>query len=145
MGSIDWILDVYYGFLFSSVISFARLFTQRCKSAFYEKSRKSIKLKWKYILSGRSRCDHCQKVISPLYLMPVLGYLFSIGKCSQCGKKISKVYFIEESLAFFYGMLYFFSARLNLDHHHVSTIFAAMYFFLCYFIASIDYKYFNFK
>jgi len=40
----------------------------------------------------RSQCDHCSITIGVIGLIPVLGYLFCLGKCSHCGKSISLVY-----------------------------------------------------
>jgi hypothetical protein len=38
----DRIFSIYYAITYAAIISFARVFTDRCKSAFYEKSRKTI-------------------------------------------------------------------------------------------------------
>jgi len=142
MDVINGLLSFYYGFIFASVISFARLFTNRCQLAFYEKSRKKIIHKWKFILSGRSRCDHCSEIIPVLYLVPVFGYLFALGKCTNCHNKISLIYFLEESMAFVYGSAYFIFARFQYLHYHISVWFMILYFFLCYFISRMDYRYF---
>ena len=40
--------------------------------------------------SGRSCCMHCGTPIAPLYLVPVLGYFFSAGRCRHCGAPIPK-------------------------------------------------------
>lgn len=47
-------------------------------------------------LYGRSKCDHCHKPIVWYAMIPVFGYLLTLGKCSHCGKKISIKYFIFE-------------------------------------------------
>lgn len=93
---------------FSCIASFANVFTRRAKLAFYERERKKISNKWNFILSGRSRCDHCNEVISPFFLVPVFGYFFSGGKCLKCKSKISPIYPVEESVSFLYGFLFFF-------------------------------------
>jgi|GEM_PF-1996089 len=142
MSPTDSLFAFYYAFSFSAIVSFARLFTSRCKTAFYERSRKTIIYKWKYILSGRSRCDHCNHVLGPVFVIPIAGFLFSGGKCRHCGQKISGVYLFEESLAFLYGIFYFISARNHVDHYHMSTIFMIFYVLLCYFISNIDREYF---
>ncbi|MDH4261651.1 MAG: A24 family peptidase [Spirochaetia bacterium] len=142
MDIFDYLLSLYYGFVFASVISFANVFTSRCKKAFYEKSRKNISNKWKYILSGRSKCDHCNSSITFIYLIPVFGYLFSLRKCTKCKQNISISYFIEETIAFMYGFVFFYITKKYNVHYHILTIFMIFYFFICYFISSIDFTYF---
>ncbi|MDH4198740.1 MAG: prepilin peptidase [Spirochaetia bacterium] len=134
----NFIFPVFYGFLFSSIASFARVFTQRARMAFYESSRKKINDKWKFILSGRSRCDHCQEIIAPVYLIPILGYIIARGKCSRCSSKISKNYIIEEVLAFMYGFIFY-----NLNSAAMPRlVIMPLYFFICYYISKIDFYYF---
>ena len=138
MQQILCIYSIFYGFLFASVISFAHVFTARVKDAYYEKSRKSIPQKWHYVLSGRSKCDHCQQQIPLPYVIPVFGYLLSLGKCSKCNNKISPLYLIEETVSFFSGFVFFY----HMQSGHIATVFLCGYIFLCYFIAKIDYKYY---
>ena len=142
MDIFDYLFSIFYGFIFASIISFARVFTSRCKSAFYEKTRKKIVNKWSYILSGRSKCDHCDAFISFIYLIPVIGYFISARRCTKCKKNISIIYFIEECTAFIFGLIYFNISRTNYVHYNISTSFMIVYFFICYFISSIDYKYY---
>ena len=46
----------------------------------------------------RSVCDHCGSQIGVIGLIPLVGYLLSIGKCSACKKQISAAYPIVELL-----------------------------------------------
>ncbi|MCL2026586.1 MAG: A24 family peptidase [Leptospirales bacterium] len=46
---------------------------------------------WKALMS-RSKCPHCENKIHPLFLAPLLGFLFLRGKCKNCGKNISAAY-----------------------------------------------------
>lgn len=43
-------------------------------------------------ITGRSYCDHCRKILTPLDLMPVVSYLILGGKCRYCKRKISLQY-----------------------------------------------------
>jgi prepilin signal peptidase PulO-like enzyme (type II secretory pathway) len=43
-------------------------------------------------LFSRSKCPSCRSAISPLYLVPVLGYLILRGRCRKCGARISICY-----------------------------------------------------
>lgn len=49
-------------------------------------------------LGGRSICTHCKKQIPTIYLIPVLGYLFSGRKCFSCHETISSRYIWGESI-----------------------------------------------
>lgn len=49
-------------------------------------------------LNGRSHCDYCKHVLSPLDLFPLFSYLFLGGKCRYCGKKLSPQYPAIEAL-----------------------------------------------
>lgn len=46
----------------------------------------------------RSHCDNCHKVINPIYLIPVLGWILCKGKCNHCHNKVSKVWPLMELL-----------------------------------------------
>lgn len=43
-------------------------------------------------VSGRSHCPHCNKVLVPLELIPVVSFLLQGGKCRGCGQRISLQY-----------------------------------------------------
>lgn len=48
------------------------------------------------VVSGRSKCEHCGKVLKPFELVPIFSYLALKGKCSHCHKKIPPhVFFVE--------------------------------------------------
>lgn len=47
-------------------------------------------------LTVPSRCDCCDKRISPVNLIPVIGYFLSKGKCKYCGSGIPLMYPILE-------------------------------------------------
>ncbi len=49
-----------------------------------------------HALTYPSHCPHCKEKIQPVYLIPVLGYLLSKGKCSACGHPISFLYPVSE-------------------------------------------------
>lgn len=57
------------------------------------------KLNPKYsILYGRSMCPNCRHVLGILDLIPVISWLFLIGKCRYCHKPISIMYPLVELL-----------------------------------------------
>lgn len=57
-------------------------------------------------LTGRSHCPKCNHVLGALDLIPLLSWLFLLGKCRYCKTKISPRYFIIE---FIMGALFLFS------------------------------------
>ncbi len=44
------------------------------------------------IVSGHSRCEHCQHVLGPRDLLPVASWLWLNGKCRYCGASIGTLY-----------------------------------------------------
>jgi prepilin signal peptidase PulO-like enzyme (type II secretory pathway) len=52
--------------------------------------------KKKGAIFGRSTCPHCNRVISSIYLIPILGFFFQKGKCIHCKEQISQRYLIIE-------------------------------------------------
>lgn len=50
---------------------------------------------------GRSYCDHCRKVLSPLDLVPILSFLLLGGRCRYCRRKLSWQYPVVETLTGF--------------------------------------------
>ncbi len=61
-------------------------------------------------LFSRSECPACARSISPLYLIPLIGFVLSKGLCPDCGKKISYLYPFMEIL---YGVLALLVARFH--------------------------------
>lgn len=43
------------------------------------------------VVSGRSRCDSCGKVLSPMELVPVLSFAFLMGRCRACRAPIDRL------------------------------------------------------
>ncbi|MFC5466744.1 prepilin peptidase [Lederbergia graminis] len=48
------------------------------------------------IIRPRSACPSCGRTLSFLELMPVVAYVIQLGKCKNCGKRISPIYPIME-------------------------------------------------
>lgn len=65
---------------------------------------------------GRSSCPHCGETISPLYLIPVLGYFLSSGHCRHCGAPIPKTLPLIELLGGLSGALVALSTDPFLHH-----------------------------
>jgi len=50
-------------------------------------------------LKGRSRCPHCNKRLSWYELIPIISFIIQLGKCRECGQKISLQYPVVEIMA----------------------------------------------
>ncbi|MDO8466556.1 MAG: prepilin peptidase [bacterium] len=48
------------------------------------------------ILTGRSRCPYCKKILRWYELIPLLSFLFQLGRCRRCGKALGWQYPIVE-------------------------------------------------
>ena len=51
------------------------------------------------IITGRSRCDHCDHALGPLDLVPILSFLWQGGRCAYCAERLSFFYPSIESAA----------------------------------------------
>jgi len=70
------------------------------------------------VITGRSRCDHCKKELKWYELIPIISYLIQLGKCRNCGKKITLEHLLLEiitGILFLAGYLYFgYSIKLGI-------------------------------
>ena len=61
------------------------------------------------IITGRSRCDHCKHELKWYELIPIFSYIFLMGKCRYCHKRISASHILMElasGMLFLVGYLY---------------------------------------
>ena len=47
-------------------------------------------------VKGRSKCDKCGKTLSPISLIPVIGYLICGGRCKNCGYDVPIIHPVLE-------------------------------------------------
>ncbi|WP_440682190.1 prepilin peptidase [Cysteiniphilum halobium] len=62
----------------------------------------------KYLLLGQmngfeylfspSRCPKCKKTIKPYYILPIVGYFLTLGRCKSCQCKIAFDYVLVEAV-----------------------------------------------
>jgi len=57
------------------------------------------------VLAGRSECDHCQAVLGPLDLVPLLSAAMLRGRCRRCGGAIDPVHWRIEAGALAIGIV----------------------------------------
>ena len=63
----------------------------------------------KGVVSGRSFCPNCKKLITWKDNIPIISFLFLKGKCRYCNKKISSQYVLVERISIlFFLIIYFF-------------------------------------
>jgi prepilin signal peptidase PulO-like enzyme (type II secretory pathway) len=73
----------------------------------------------KAALISRSRCPQCQSNISPIHLIPIVGYIIQKGKCRNCGGEISPIYPAMEIL---YGLTaYLFAWKIGITFYSLNA------------------------
>ena len=130
----DFIFALCCGIYFSILVSIGDSFSERIMNAWFRPGRKQIRNKYQYLLQARSTCESCHEPVKPRYLVPVFGYIFARGKCSQCGTAISKRFFYEDTLSFAYGFVLF----LIHPYEVLFILFTAAFFIAGVIIARID-------
>src|SRR5581483_4356225 len=82
-------------------------------------------------VKGRSHCDHCNHVLGPLDLIPLISWLSLGGKCRYCKKPISSHNpLIELATGLWFVLSYvFWPYDLNTS--------ASLVFFICWLAASV--------
>ncbi len=73
-------------------------------------------------LGGRSHCTQCRRALRWYELVPILSFVFLLGKCRTCKEKISWQYPIVEFLT----ALVFISPAYFLDFYHPNYIVASI-------------------
>lgn len=95
-----WVILYFSVFLAgASLASFYHTLAERVLLLFYGKHRKngSKTERLKRLFFAPSHCFSCDKKISFLNLLPVLGYLISRGRCTHCNAEIPKYFFYLET------------------------------------------------
>lgn len=100
-----------WGVIYSCFTSFSMAWAERAYKAWFSPDRKKIKRKFIFSLSGQSQCDGCQSSLHPLYLTPMLGYVFSNRRCKHCEHQVSLKYPLNEGLFFLFGYACFALTR----------------------------------
>lgn len=83
--AIEWlILSGLAGLIIGSFIS---MLSWRLPNMFYQQWTPEQQLK--SLSLSRSECPSCQQTLKPYQLIPIFSWLWSRGKCQQCGASIS--------------------------------------------------------
>ena len=67
------------------------------------------------IVSPPSHCPNCETRLKPFDLIPLLSYLFYLGKCRYCHQKISPRYFLVELLTGIVSVALFMNYEMTVD------------------------------
>lgn len=65
-------------------------------------------------ITGRSYCPNCKKTIRPYDLIPLISYLVLLGRCRDCGKKISLQYPLVELATG--GLFFLFAQSIGINY-----------------------------
>ena len=79
----------------------------------YDNYRFLTTTSYKKILTARSKCDHCEKQLKLINLIPFFSYIFQRGQSSCCNKPISRKYFYIESLGILVGAIMAFFDQIS--------------------------------
>lgn len=80
---MEFILAIFFGALGAIIASFAGVVAERIYTG----------ESW---TKDRSRCNSCGRTLGALDLVPVLSWVFSGGKCTPCGARVSGLYALSE-------------------------------------------------
>ncbi len=89
------------------------------------------------VMNSRSICDECKKTLRWYNLIPLFSFIFQLGKCSYCKKKINLNHFIVE-LTMAIGFLIFYNI-FGLSYMFYMSIILYSLFMI---IAVSDFKYY---
>jgi leader peptidase (prepilin peptidase)/N-methyltransferase len=88
------------------------------------------------IVTPRSHCPKCEKIIPWYHNVPILSYVWLRGKCAFCGERISPVYpFVELLTAVLFVILYLYFG--------ISALFFIYAYFACSIIILIFVDYYH--
>lgn len=92
LGYMNTLYSIIFLYLGATLASFANCLTYRlCK---------------KEKISGKSYCDNCHNDLRLIDVLPIFGFIFNLGKCHHCQKKISYQHLVWE---IFGGFLFLIS------------------------------------
>lgn len=67
------------------------------------------------LITGRSRCPHCERQLKWYHNIPVISFLFLTGKCAFCSGKISLRYPIVELLNGLFYVYFYWQFSLSVE------------------------------
>jgi len=117
--SLQWGIIIFLGLIIGSLLNVinnrtplmmayenAKFIKNNCIKATKEVEDTLLKYKNFNLFFPSSRCPKCNKEIKFYQNIPIISYLFLLGKCSNCKTKISLEYPLVEALTLLYGFLH---------------------------------------
>jgi len=96
------------------------------------------------ILTGRSHCGTCNKLLQALDLIPIISYLKNRGKCNYCKKKVSSVYlYLELSSGILFALIGYFLIDIQLLISGNMQEILKLFFYLVIAFCSIVYTFYD--
>ena len=95
---------VHYYVLFLTCFSGLVFLFGACMGSFMDVAR--VRLSWKKVVRGRSKCRSCKKELCWYELLPVVSYVVLWGRCYACKKSIPLYHLAAEVLM---GLLFVFA------------------------------------
>jgi leader peptidase (prepilin peptidase)/N-methyltransferase len=86
--TIQIVTSIFVFFIGAAFASFLGLINYRVNKEF----------KVREILAGRSVCDNCQRELKWYEMIPVIGWMITLGRCKNCGHRIQLLYPVYELL-----------------------------------------------
>lgn len=92
------------------------------------------------VVTPRSRCPSCEKLIYWYENIPLVSFLFLRGKCSECEFKISKRYPAVEMLCGVIALVLFLDVQSIIDLYFYAFYLSVALIFVAQFLIDIDHK-----
>ena len=97
-----------------------------------------------WILTWRSHCSSCNKILKTLDLIPIISWLINKWKCKKCKNKISKIYpILEISTWLLFSLVWYFLIDFSLILELNSIEIIKLLFFLTITFFSIIYIFYD--
>lgn len=97
-----------------------------------------------WILTWRSHCASCSKLLKAIDLVPLFSWLINLWKCRQCKTKVSSLYpILEISTWILFSMMWYFLMDYNLIFQGDTWEYIKLFFWLLIWFISIIYIFYD--
>ena len=97
-----------------------------------------------WILTWRSHCSSCNKILKVLDLIPIISYLKNKWKCNYCEKKVSSIYpILEISSWILFTLIWFFLIDFSLLLNWNISEIIKLWFYLIIWFFTIIYTFYD--
>lgn len=97
-----------------------------------------------WIMTGRSHCGACNKILQAIDLIPLFSWVINLGKCRQCKAKVSWLYpILELSTWALFALIWYFLIDYNLIFSWNFWEILTLFFWLLIWFISIIYIFYD--